>query len=240
MHGSIPLTQTAATVPSALLKRCLYLSLIAVRSYCLPHGVMSDHFELIGIRRRRTSPRAFFLVPERRRGDVVLQRQVAAARRASRAPGSSPADPLEADRVHDVPAVQAEALLAAVQAVRVDHLAACPRKGVVNAPYSPGRARRSSRRRRSSPRCRCRRSSGTRSSPSRIELDLALAPPAAVVHAPGQVGADVWPLPATPSRRVWTSLCTAAGCCGATARGSRRASVGHVGQACSRSGSRSR
>ena len=44
---------------------------------------------------------------------------------------------LEADRVHDVPAVHAEPLLAPVEPVGLDHLGIAQDTGVENTPYSP-------------------------------------------------------------------------------------------------------
>ncbi len=95
-------------------------------------------------------------------GDVVLEGEVAAA--------GAPAEGLdvyaefgaEADRVGEVEAVHAEALLALVLAVRADHLREAEVRRTELCIATALRTRgRSSRRRRSSPRCRCRRWSGS-------------------------------------------------------------------------------
>src|SRR5205807_9474449 len=66
------------------------------------------------------------LVPEGGGGDVVLERQVAGLTVLGHAPaeglnGDAQVG-LEADGVHNVPAVEAEALLALVEAIGLDHL----------------------------------------------------------------------------------------------------------------------
>ena len=63
------------------------------------------------------------LVPEGHRGDVILHRQVPAPFAPAQCLDRHPQVLFEADGVHDVPAVHAEALLAAIQAIRFDHLA---------------------------------------------------------------------------------------------------------------------
>ena len=62
------------------------------------------------------------LVPERRGGDIILEREVAAARAPAESLDHDLQVLLEADRVHDVPAVESEALLDAVMAVSADDL----------------------------------------------------------------------------------------------------------------------
>src|SRR5262245_31716151 len=77
-----------------------------------------DHFELVEGGRGRAGRCHFLLIPEDRRGDVILQRQVAPAGAPAQRLDRHPDVALEADRVHHVPAVHAEALLAAVQPIR--------------------------------------------------------------------------------------------------------------------------
>src|SRR5579859_164355 len=89
-----------------------------------PRRLGSDHFQIVAIRQGRERGGGQGLVPIGDRGDVVLQGQVAAVLVGAPAEGLDGDAEIgrEADRVHDVPAVQAEALLRAVDAVGPDHL----------------------------------------------------------------------------------------------------------------------
>ena len=139
----------------------------------------------------------FYLVPEYGRGDIVLQRQVSSAVAPSKGLDGHLQAFFEADGVCDMPAVETEALLAVVVAVAADHLwqarVGAGEFGIVRFGDASG--------------VLC---SGveviataeivfrSRSADSRplgvaihIEFDLAFAPPAVVVDAPGHIGADV-------------------------------------------------
>ena len=121
----------------------------------------SEHLEGVGVRGLRTLRGRAVEVEERGRRDVVVQRQVAVGReRQPRAWTSTRRSRREVDRVGDVPAVHAEPLLADGTARRAGSPGAA-RGTASRTRCTLARARRSSRHRRSSPRCRCRRWSGT-------------------------------------------------------------------------------
>src|SRR3954468_22947361 len=133
------------------------------------------------------------LVPEGGAGDVVLEGEVALLTFQGGAPAEGldrhPQILRETNGVHDVPPVQAEALLGAVEAVGADDLGEAEEGGGEDAVLAggelevPGAAEVVL---------------GAGAADGRpvgvsvqVELDLALAPPAVVVDAPGEVGADV-------------------------------------------------
>src|SRR5579883_502205 len=157
----------------------------------------SDHLERVAIRQRLERCARQGLVPERDRGGVVLQGQVAAL------PVVAPAERLDGDlearlepyRIHDVPAVQAKALLGAIDTVGPDHLAEArigSREfgvgvrlvGLADADVEVVGA------------AEIILGAGAADGRELLvvvdeELDLAFAPPAGVVAAPGHVGADI-------------------------------------------------
>src|SRR2546426_12233995 len=148
----------------------------------MPLATTSDDFEVVPFGQLRERRVRLALVPAADGGDVVLKRQIAPLAAHRRAPPERldrrPQVLLEADRVHHVPAVHAEPLLAAIEAVRLDHL------------------RQAEERRREDPILSGRKlevpgaaevvlragaaEGGEFAIPVQVELDLPLPPPAAV------------------------------------------------------------
>src|SRR4051812_20096050 len=151
-----------------------------------PH---SHHLERVRIGRVRPRRRSAVQVPERRRGDVVLKRKVAAAGAPPEGLDADAQRRVEANRIEDVPAVHAEALLTAVEPVWPEDLmqsevwagvGRVARTRHVEVPRTsevvlgPGAADR-----------------GMVCVTVEVELYLALAPPSGRVHSPGEIRADV-------------------------------------------------
>src|SRR6478752_1253473 len=86
----------------------------------------SNHLKFVQATDRREGCVRFGLVPEGSGGDIVLQGEVAHLVFQFRAPAerlNGDAQILgEADRIHDVPAIEPEALLGAIEPVRLDRL----------------------------------------------------------------------------------------------------------------------
>src|SRR5262249_18861190 len=85
-------------------------------------GSMSRYFEIIAIRQLRKRRVRLRLIPEYRRGDVILERQILSIRPPAERLDRYPQIALEANRIHDVPAIQPESLLTAIQPIGFDHL----------------------------------------------------------------------------------------------------------------------
>src|SRR4029077_12204251 len=106
----------------------------------------------------------------------------------------------EADRVHDVPAVEAEALLRAVGAVRADHLGQAAIVGGeldIGARKLPVDGAEVEIVGAAEIVLRAGAADGREGAVAiEEEFDLALAPPAGIVDAPGHVGADIVAVPA--------------------------------------------
>src|SRR4051794_8164952 len=103
----------------------------AARTVCQPWWSSGlprplDDLQVVQAWQRREGRVRLSLVPEGGRCDVILQRQIAHLPVQARAPAKRldrhPQVPLEADGVHDMPAIHAEALLAHVETVRLDYL----------------------------------------------------------------------------------------------------------------------
>ena len=81
-----------------------------------------NHFQVISIRQRRERTGGQGLVPIGDGGQVVLQREVAAAAAPAEGLDGDLEVALKADRVGDVPAVHAKARLRAIDAIGPDDL----------------------------------------------------------------------------------------------------------------------
>lgn len=153
----------------------------------------SVDFQLVFRRERRERRGRKRLIPVGDRGNVVFERQIAAAVAPAECLNRHAQIALKADRVGDVPAVHAEALVGVIQPVRradIGEAGVRRRKGLVAVRILilkvVGAAEIILR-----PRAADGRVFAVA---VHIKLDLALAPPAVVVDAPGQIGADVLPL----------------------------------------------
>src|SRR5579859_916909 len=129
------------------------------------------------------------LIPERGRGDIILQGQIAmTAAPAERLDGDSQVL-LKTNRVHDMPAIQAKALLTAIEPIGFDDLGQTQEgcgEGTVLASWLlevPGSAEV----------IFCTRATDSREIliAVQIKFDLALTPPARAVRLPREIGAHV-------------------------------------------------
>ncbi len=145
------------------------------------------------------------LVPEGYGGDIVLQGQITSAASPAKRLDRNPEPFTEPDRIGEMPAIHAEPELTAVEPVRCDHLmqsAVRSREGTIM--VVTDRILEIVR----TTEIVFRTGSADRRIITvivQIELDFTFAPPAAVIHAPGHIGADIVPMPSTPSRIVYTS-----------------------------------
>src|SRR5262245_15877047 len=150
----------------------------------------SDHFQIIILRQFRERGGGEGLIPERDAGDVVLEGEIAAVAAPAEGLDRHLKIGLEADRVGDVPAIQPETHVALVVVLGADDLGQAGVGAgeflvllgdrileVVAAAAIILGARAADR--------------GIFLVAVHVELDLALAPPAVVVHAPRHVCADI-------------------------------------------------
>src|SRR5262249_15891003 len=142
----------------------------------------------------------FRLVPERRRRNVILQRQIPALSFQIRSPAKCldryPQVVPESNRIHYMPAIHTKSLLAAIEPIRSYDLCQPGIRGTEHPILSggmleiPGAAKI------------VLRSRATNSRPLavaiHVKFDFTLAPPSIIVHAPREVCPNVVPLPADP------------------------------------------
>src|SRR6266487_2535907 len=131
----------------------------------------------------------FALVPERDRGNVILQGQVATTAAPAQSLNSYTQILLKTNGVHNVPAIHTEALLTTIESIGFNHLRQTQKRRGVDAVFPSGMFE--------VPRtteiifCSCTANCGKILVAVQVEFDLALAPPASIIRLPCKIGTNV-------------------------------------------------